>query len=98
MRNFSNHHVHEHQDNISDSWRAHYLLILALGKGFLNRVGQNNQPPGTDLYKRAMQTLPDTTYLCKDPIPSMEILCCAALYLQCLDMRSSALLLVSFFI
>lgn len=95
MRNFSRHHDQTRPDDCSDLWHSHYLLILALGKAFVVRVGQDRQPPGADLYTCAMQLLPDTTQLCKDPTPSMEILCCAALYLQCLDMRESALLLVS---
>ena len=44
---------------------------------------------------KGMKLLPDPTYLCNDPIPSIEILCCAALYLQCLDMRATAYSLVS---
>ena len=96
MRNFSNYHDRGHRDDCSDLWHIHYLLVLALGKAFVVRVGQDRRPPGADLYVQAMKLLPDTTYLCKDPIPSMEILCCAALYLQCLDMRSTAYSLVSF--
>ncbi|KAM0794849.1 Zn(II)2Cys6 transcription factor [Usnea florida] len=94
MRNFSNYHDRGHRDDCSDLWHIHYLLVLALGKAFVVRVGQDRRPPGADLYVQAMKLLPDTTYLCKDPIPSMEILCCAALYLQCLDMRSTAYSLI----
>ena len=43
---------------------------------------------------KGMKLLPDPTYLCNDPIPSIEILCGAALYLQCLDMRATAYSLV----
>ena len=95
MRNFSNYHDREHRDDCSDLWHIHYLLILALGKAVVVRVGQDRRPPGANLYVQAMKLLPDTTYLCNDPIPSIEILCCAALYLQCLDMRTTAYSLVS---
>ncbi len=98
MRNFSNYHDREHGGDCSDLWRIHYLLILALGKAFIVRVGQDRRPPGANLYVQAMKLLPDATYLCNDPIPSIEILCCAALYLQCLDMRATAYSLVSFMI
>ena len=95
MRNFSNYHDPGHRGDCSDLWHIHYLLILALGKAFIVRVGQERRPPGADLYVQAMKLLPDPTYLCNNPIESMEILCCAALYLQCLDMRSTAYSLVS---
>ena len=95
MRNFSKYHDREHRGDCSDLWHIHYLLILALGKAFVVRVGQDRRPPGANLYVQAMKSLPDTTYLCNDPISSIEILCCAALYLQCLDMRATAYSLVS---
>ena len=95
MRNFSNYHDREYRGDCPDLWHIHYLLILALGKAFVVRVGQDRRPPGANLYVQAMKLLPDTMYLCNDPIPSIEVLCCAALYLQCLDMRSTAYNLVS---
>ena len=95
MRNFSNYHDRGHRGDCSELWYIHYLLILALGKAFIVRVGQDQRPPGADLYVQAMKLLPDTMYLSNEPIPSIEILCCAALYLQCLDMRSTAYSLVS---
>ncbi|KAL8830592.1 MAG: hypothetical protein Q9191_001345 [Dirinaria sp. TL-2023a] len=95
MRNFSTYHDQGHRDNCSELWHIHYLLILALGKAFIVRVGQNRRPPGANLFVQAMRLLPDTTYLCNDPIPSIEILCCAALYFQCSDMRDPAYSLVS---
>ena len=97
MRNFSNYHDQGRQRDCSELWHIHYLLILALGKAFIVRVGQNRRPPGANLYVQAMKLFPDTTYLCNDcndPIPSIEALCCAALYLQCLDMRAAAYSLV----
>lgn len=79
-----------------DPWYVHYCLILALGKAFIVRgVGKDKRPPGAELYVHAMKLLPDVTLLCADPVQSVEILCCAALYLQCLDMRTAAYNLVS---
>ncbi|KAL2032161.1 hypothetical protein VTO58DRAFT_105333 [Aureobasidium pullulans] len=41
-----------------------------------------------------MQLLPDTTFLCVRPVQTIEILCCACLYLQSLDYRSPAYILI----
>ncbi|KAI4208120.1 MAG: hypothetical protein LQ349_009781, partial [Xanthoria aureola] len=94
MRHFSNHHDLQHHGDRSDLWHIHYLLILALGKAFIVRVGQDRRPPGANEYAQAMKLLPDPMYLGNDPIQSIEILCCAAVYLQCLDMRTAAYSLV----
>ena len=95
MRNFSNYHSQGNEDDCSDLWQIHYLLVLALGKALIVRVGRDRRPPGADLYVQAMKLLPDNMFLDNDPLNSIEILCCAALYLQCLDMRASAFSLVS---
>lgn len=76
-------------------WYVHYLLILAFGKAFVVRTSKGRRPPGADLFQQAMKLLPDITFLCAKPVESIEILCCAALYLQSLDHRSSAHCLVS---
>ena len=94
MRNFSNYHDRERRGDCSDLWHIHYLLILALGKAVVVRVGQDRRPPGANLYVQAMKLLPDPMYLCNDSVPAIEILCCAALYLQCLDIRAGAYSLV----
>ncbi|KAL9584292.1 MAG: hypothetical protein Q9203_004724 [Teloschistes exilis] len=91
MRNFSNFHSPTQRAECPELWHIHYLLILALGKALIVRVGQEpRRPPGADLYVQAMKLLPENMYLCRDLIPSIEILCCASLYLQCLDIRSTA--------
>ncbi|KAI4093623.1 MAG: hypothetical protein L6R37_007369 [Teloschistes peruensis] len=91
MRNFSNFHSPSQRAECPELWHIHYLLILALGKALIVRVGQEpRRPPGADLYVQAMKLLPENMYLCRDLIPSIEILCCASLYLQCLDIRSTA--------
>ena len=75
-------------------WYIHYLLILAFGKAFIGRTESGRRPQGAEHYVQAIKLLPDITYLCANPIESIEILCCAALYLQCLDFRSAAYNLV----
>ena len=71
-------------------WYVHYLLILAFGKAFIVRLEKSRRPPGVEFFVQAMKLLPDITFLYSDPTPSIEVLCCAALYLQCLDSRSAA--------
>nr|POF01397.1 putative transcriptional regulatory protein c3c7.04 [Quercus suber] len=94
-RNFMNHFkkFYEKPDNDHDRpilWYIHYLLILALGKAFMARTGTGRHPPGVDSFVQAMQLMPDIIFLCTDPLPAIEVLCCASIYLQCLDMRSAA--------
>lgn len=77
-------------------WYIHYLIVLAIGKSLVGRIRQTMKPSGGDLFVRAMQMLPDQIFLWTDPVQSTEILCCAALYLQCLDMRIVAYTVVRF--
>jgi len=76
-------------------WYVHFLLILAFGKAFVVRSNSTRKPPGAELFAQAMKLLPDITYLCTRPMEAVEILCCAALYLQCLDFRCPAYNIVS---
>lgn len=71
-------------------WYLHFLLILAFGKAFVARNNHGRKPPGADFFVQAMRLMPDITYLCTQPVEAVEIFCCAALYLQCLDFRSPA--------
>ncbi|KAB8271072.1 hypothetical protein BDV30DRAFT_214148 [Aspergillus minisclerotigenes] len=80
----------EHQMAHSGLWYIHYLLILAFGKAFVVQRNQGSRPSGCEFFTKALQLLPDTTNLCRDPIVATEILCCIALYLQSLDCRNSA--------
>lgn len=75
-------------------WYIHYLIVLAIGKSLIGRIRQSMKPSGGELFVRAMQMLPDQIFLWTDPVQSTEILCCAALYLQCLDMRIVAYTMV----
>lgn len=76
-------------------WQIHYLLLLALGKAFVVRIGNGDEPPGADYFIRAMKYLPNIAFVLQDDIEVMELLCCAALYLHSLDFRSAAYNLVS---
>lgn len=77
-------------------WYVHYLLVLAFGKAFVSRGSSSRTPPGADFFVLAMKLLPNVVFLCKQPLDAVEILCCAALYLQCIDFRCPAYNMVSF--
>lgn len=81
--------------NCSDLWYVHFLLVLALGKALLGRTWNEKRCPGADLFVQGMKLLPDWIYLWREPVQAAEVLCCVALYLQCLDMRILAYNFVS---
>jgi proline utilization trans-activator len=71
-------------------WYVHFLLIMAFGKTFVQHKHDSAQPPGADFFVHALQLLPETKRLCREPVQAVETLCCKALYLQALDSRSAA--------
>lgn len=91
MQSFSKFHSNEHpKDPVGALWYSHYLLVLALGKALVVVFTHGTKPPGSDFFVEGMRTLPDVGLTGAVPIQCMEILCCAALYLQCLDKRKAA--------
>ncbi|KAJ8112456.1 hypothetical protein OPT61_g5177 [Boeremia exigua] len=88
MQNFNMFHENNQaQGRCPELWYIHYLIVLAIGKSLVGRLRKGRKPSGADLFVQAMQMLPDQIFLWTDPVESTEILCCAALYLQCLDLR-----------
>lgn len=71
-------------------WYIQFLLIMAFGKALLVPAAPGQGPPGSGLVSRALELLPDNPGLYQDPILSVEILCCLALYMQSVDHRNSA--------
>jgi proline utilization trans-activator len=71
-------------------WYIHFLLVIAFGKTFVQHKHHAPRPPGADFFVQALQLLPDTNRLCREPVTAVEILCCISLYLQALDSRSAA--------
>ncbi|KAH8730554.1 fungal-specific transcription factor domain-containing protein [Phaeosphaeriaceae sp. PMI808] len=71
-------------------WYIHFLLIIAYGKTFVQNKNHAPKPPGADFFVQALQLLPDTNRLCREPVMAAEILCCISLYLQALDSRNAA--------
>jgi proline utilization trans-activator len=76
-------------------WFIHYLLILAFGKAFVSQGSKGRKPPGAELFVYALKLLPEFAFYDADPIEAMQVLCCAALYLHCLDFRGAAFRMVS---
>lgn len=74
----------------SKMWYIQYLLILAFGKAFLERPAKSTAPPGSKYFIQAMNLLPNTEAMYREPILAIEILCMVSLYLQSVDMRRSA--------
>ena len=77
-------------------WYLHFCLIVALGKALVSRRQRDKLPFGSEFFMSAMRNLPDMGLLIQHPIAAMEVLSCAALYLQCIDHRHYAHILVSF--
>lgn len=76
--------------DVSPLWYIHYLMILAFGKAFVVQISKAPRPPGAELFVQAMKLLPDLTFLKCDPIEKLQVLCCAALYLQSVQCRPAA--------
>lgn len=98
MQSFAKFHSNGHpKEPVGALWYSHYLLVLALGKALVVIFTNGTKPPGSELFVEGMRTLPDIGLEGSEPIQTMEILCCAALYLQCLDKRKAAYNQVSVF-
>lgn len=78
------------KSQLSSLWYIHYLLILAFGKAFVAQSSKGSKPPGADLFVHAMELMPEFAFYNTDPIEAIQVLCCAALYLHCLDFRGAA--------
>lgn len=76
-------------------WYIHFCLVIALGKALLARPHRGSALPcGHDFFVSVFRQLPNQGVLLTQPLVSIEILCCAALYLQCIDHRHYANILV----
>ncbi|RYN16154.1 hypothetical protein AA0113_g12556 [Alternaria arborescens] len=94
--------VHEYYNcsTLSDAtgqtrlWHVQFLLVMALGQALLAPVTSGKSPASNNLVARALDLLPDAHGLYRDPIISIELLCCLSLYLQSIDHRNSAYLYI----
>lgn len=71
---------------------VHLLLIIAFGKAVADNGFSNNgrKPPGAEYFVTALRLLPSIHIMFREALLSTEILCCIALYFQCLDYRQTA--------
>lgn len=77
-----------------DLWHVHYTLILAIGKALNGEYHKGSRPAGADLFAQSMRVVPHLALARAEPRESIEILCCAALYLQSIDRRQAGYNLV----
>ncbi|KAH7109303.1 hypothetical protein B0J11DRAFT_512960 [Dendryphion nanum] len=71
-------------------WYIHSLLIIAFGKTFVRDENRSAKPPSAEFFTKGLQLLPDINSLRTDPMRSIGMLCCKALYLKALDSRNAA--------
>ncbi|KAK5081033.1 hypothetical protein LTR05_008350 [Lithohypha guttulata] len=90
MRQFHNFYAATDDDSARGLWYVHFLILLAFGKVFVARKNEGRRPLGADFFVQAMKLMPDITFLHTQPVHAIEVLCCKALYLHCLDFRTSA--------
>ena len=76
-------------------WYCQFLIILALGKAFLEPTRRHAAPTGFDLFAQAISLLPPVPEMQNDPILAVEVLALVALYMYCVDLRASAYTYVS---
>ncbi len=96
MNNLRDFYAEPKQDTSrTDLWYIHFLLILAFGKAFVTKTSRGKRPPGANFFCKAVQLLPDASVLWMEPVESTEILCCIAMYFQCIDHRSPAYIYAS---
>ncbi|KAH8788152.1 hypothetical protein F5883DRAFT_478816 [Diaporthe sp. PMI_573] len=74
-------------------WYIHYLVLMAFGKALdpHERLEGPWRFQVPQYFQRALSLMPDMTYLADEPLETPEMLCCIALYLQCIDHRRAAI-------
>ncbi|KAE9382229.1 hypothetical protein N431DRAFT_476868 [Stipitochalara longipes BDJ] len=76
----------------SGVWRVKLLLVIALGRFFLERGATSSGPPGIREFLQGTHDLPPTLILRQDPVIALETLCLLAIYSQAADMHEVAYL------
>lgn len=72
-----------------------FLMVLALGNAFIARPRNQNDPPGSKYFVRAMSAMPKYTSTGKDSLLAIEAFALVGLYLYSIDHREAAHLHVS---
>lgn len=78
-------------------WFVHYLVLMAFGKALDHHAQRDisNDAAVSELFTRALQLLPDMTYLCDHPVEATELFCSVTLYLYSVNHRQAAAVYVS---
>ncbi|KAJ5167824.1 fungal-specific transcription factor domain-containing protein [Penicillium canariense] len=71
-------------------WFVQFLMVLALGNAFLSRPRNQDYPPGSKYFARAMSAMPNYTCTGKDSLLAIEALALVGLYLYAIDHREAA--------
>jgi hypothetical protein len=80
---------------VSEVWQVKLLIIIALGKLFLEKGATSFGPPGIREFLQCVKIIPSTISLSQDPVTGIEALCLMAFYAQAADMHAAAYLYVS---
>ncbi|KAJ4253777.1 hypothetical protein NW762_010171 [Fusarium torreyae] len=67
-------------------WHIQMLLVFAFGKSLLAREHSESGPSGMMYFNYAIGAMSDIRRLYEDPLPSIEILCLAALFMHATDL------------
>ncbi len=78
----------------SEVWHVKLLLVIALGRLFLERGATRFGPPGIREFLQGVNALPSNIVLSQDPLMAIETLCLLAIYAQAADMHDIAYLYV----
>ena len=73
---------------------SRFLLIIAVGKLFLEKGASESGPPGVDEFLQGANALPPIIVLSRDPLTAVETLCLLAFYAQAADLHELAFLYV----
>jgi hypothetical protein len=71
-------------------WFIQFLAVLALGHAFISRPRNQNDPPGSKYFIRAMSAMPSFTSTGKESLLAIEALALIGLYLYAIDHREAA--------
>ncbi|CAH0020159.1 unnamed protein product [Clonostachys rhizophaga] len=75
-------------------WQVKLLLIVALGKLFLEKGASKSGPPGVTEFRQGVNALPSTILLSQDPITATEVLCLLSFYAQAADLHETSYLYI----
>ena len=76
-------------------WHVKLLLIIALGKLFLEKGSDTSGPPGTKEFLEGVKNLPSNIELAQSPLISSEALALLAFYARAADLHHAAYLYAS---